>query len=72
MKYQTLAILPLLVSPLAHAHPGEHHGNLLNALAHLLTEPDHLVMAATAVLVGIAVARLYRRRSQTRVQDKHR
>lgn len=72
MKHKTIALLPLLFSPLAHAHPGEHHGNLLDAVAHLLTEPDHLVMAAIAVLAGIAGARFYRRRSQARAQDKRR
>ncbi len=70
MKHRTFALLPLPFSSLAYAHPGEHHGNLLNAIVHLLTEPDHLVMAAIAVLVGIAGARFYRRRSQARAQSK--
>jgi hydrogenase/urease accessory protein HupE len=72
MKQQTLAILPLLFSPVAHAHPGEHHGTLFDAVVHLLTEPDHLAMAAIAVLVGVVGARLHRRRSQARAQDKRR
>lgn len=72
MKYKTIALLPLLFSPLAHAHPGAHHGTLMDSIVHLLTEPDHLAMAAIAVLVGIAGARFFRRRSQARVQDKRR
>ena len=72
MKHKTFALLPLLFSPLAYAHPGGHPGNLLDVVAHLLTEPDHLGMAAIAVLAGIAGARFFRRRSQVRVQDKRR
>ena len=72
MKHKTFALLPLLFSHLAYAHPGGHPGNLLDAVAHLLTEPDHLGMAAIAVLAGIAGARFFRRRSQARMQDKRR
>jgi hydrogenase/urease accessory protein HupE len=72
MKQQIPAVLALLFSPLAHAHPGEHHGTLLDGIVHLLTEPDHLAMAAIAVVAGIAGARIYRRRSQARKQDTRR
>jgi hydrogenase/urease accessory protein HupE len=72
MNRTSFAILPLLFSPLAHAHPGAHHGNLLDGIVHLLTEPDHLAMAAVAVLAGIAGARFFRRRSEARSQDTRR
>jgi hydrogenase/urease accessory protein HupE len=72
MKHTPFAMLPLLFSPVAYAHPGEHHGTLLDAIVHLLTEPDHLAMAAIAVLVGVVGVRLHRRRSQVRAQDKRR
>ncbi len=62
MKHTTFAMLPLMFSSVAHAHPGEHHGTLFDAIVHLLTEPDHLAMAAIAVLVGVVGARLHRRR----------
>lgn len=41
----------------AFAHPGEHHGGLLDALMHLLGEPDHLAMLLGAVVVGLLLAR---------------
>jgi hydrogenase/urease accessory protein HupE len=72
MKHTLFAMLPLLFSPVAHAHPGEHHGTLLDAIVHLLTEPDHLAMAAIAVLAGVVGARLHRRHSQARAQGKRR
>jgi hydrogenase/urease accessory protein HupE len=72
MKRTSFAMLPLLFPPLAYAHPGEHHGTLLDAIVHLLTEPDHLAMAAIAVLVGYGGARFLRRRSQARVQRTRR
>lgn len=72
MNRTSFAILPLLFSPLAHAHPGEHHGYLMDGIVHLLTEPDHLAVAAVAVLAGFAGARFFRRRSQARTQDARR
>ena len=66
MKQKSCAILLLVFSPLAYAHPGEHHGSMLNAVAHLLSEPDHLAMALVAVAVGLAGARFYRRRAASR------
>jgi hydrogenase/urease accessory protein HupE len=72
MKQKTFAMLLLIFSPLAYAHPGEHHGNMLNAVVHLLSEPDHLAMALIAVVVGVAGARFYRRRAASRIQDTRR
>jgi hypothetical protein len=72
MKHTPFAMLPLLFSPVAHAHPGGHHGTLFDAIVHLLTAPDHLAMAAIAVLVGVVGARLHRRHSQGRAQDQRR
>ena len=69
MKQKTFAMLLVIFSPFAYAHPGEHHGNIFNAVAHLLSEPDHLAMALIAVVVGVAGARIYRRRAATRVQN---
>ncbi|MBU1222839.1 MAG: hypothetical protein KKA22_06720 [Gammaproteobacteria bacterium] len=72
MKQKTFAILLVIFSPFAYAHPGEHHGNILNAVGHLLSEPDHLAMALIAVVVGAAGARIYRRRAASRIQDTRR
>ncbi|MGC2164703.1 MAG: HupE/UreJ family protein [Gallionella sp.] len=50
----------------ALAHPGEHHQGLMATLVHLLTEPDHLAMAAITLLIGIwGVRRLRVRRTAT-------
>ena len=57
----TLVSFMAAASP-ALAHPGDHHEGLLVSLAHLLTEPDHLAMAALAAGIGWAAARLARRR----------
>jgi hydrogenase/urease accessory protein HupE len=71
MKQKFTAML-MLFSPFAYAHPGEHHGNILNAVVHLVSEPDHLAMALIAVVIGGAGARFYRRRTAARIQDKRR
>ncbi|HWR78511.1 MAG TPA: HupE/UreJ family protein [Thiobacillus sp.] len=72
MKRTSIALFLLLFSPLALAHPGEHHGGLLRAIAHLLSEPDHLAMALIAVVIGAAGARFYRRRAAARAVDTRR
>ncbi|OHE62064.1 MAG: hypothetical protein A2X71_10590 [Thiobacillus sp. GWE1_62_9] len=72
MKHKSFAMLLVLFSPLAYAHPGEHHGNILNAVAHLLSEPDHLAMALIAVVIGVAGARFYRRRAAARIGNTRR
>ena len=72
MKQQSFAMLLVLFSPFSYAHPGEHHGNILDAVAHLLSEPDHLAMALIAVVVSGAGARIYRARAASRIQNKRR
>jgi hydrogenase/urease accessory protein HupE len=71
MKQKSFAML-MLFSPFAYAHPGEHHGNILNAVVHLLSEPDHLAMALIAGVIGVAGARLYRRRAAARIGNARR
>jgi hypothetical protein len=63
MKHTSLAAFLLLFSPLVSAHPGTHHGDWLSAVMHLLSEPDHLVMALIAVGLGVAGARWVCRRT---------
>ena len=72
MKQKSFAMLLVLFSPFAYAHPGEHHGNILDAVAHLLSEPDHLAMALIAGVIGVAGAGIYRRRAAARIQDTRR
>ncbi len=52
-----LAILFAILPGVALAHPGGHAQNgVLTNLAHLLTEPDHLLMLAEgAALIGLAM-----------------
>ena len=66
MKQKSTALLLMVFSPFAYAHPGEHHGSMLNVVAHLLSAPDHLAMALVAVAAGVAGARFYRRRAASR------
>lgn len=70
MNIKSIAVFSALFSPLAHAHPGEHHGDLLDGIAHLLSEPYHLALALIAAAVGVAGAWLYRRRAQARRLNK--
>jgi len=72
MKHTFFALLTMVLSSFAYAHPGEHHGGMLNAIAHLLSEPDHLAMALIAVVAGVAGARFLRRRAAARVLAKRR
>jgi len=45
----------------AFAH-GDHSGAVLQVLAHMLTEPDHLAMLSVGgVIAGIAIYRFSRR-----------
>ena len=55
---------------LALAHPGDHGSDWLNAVMHLLSEPDHLAAAGLALIVAIACIRvLVRRGRRDRIQS---
>lgn len=44
----------LAVAPVTWAHPGLFDGSVVANLAHLLTEPDHLlIMAGAGLAAGI-------------------
>jgi hydrogenase/urease accessory protein HupE len=49
---------------LALAHPGDHGSDWLNAVMHVLSEPDHLAAAGLALIVAIAGVRITLRRSR--------
>ena len=55
MLHKTITALFFLTPLRALAHPG--HQELLETLTHLLAEPDHLAMAAIAIVIGIWGAR---------------
>jgi hydrogenase/urease accessory protein HupE len=69
MKPTVAALLILLASPLALAHPGEHHMGLLAGLLHLLSEPDHLALLLIALVIGVSAGLFYRRRERARSRD---
>lgn len=48
----------------ALAHPGHHGSDWLEAVMHLLTEPDHLSMILLAVVAAVWGIRQLRRRSR--------
>lgn len=51
----TLAASLLVLSPAAWAHPALFDGGMLASLAHLLTQPDHLLLlAGISLAAGIA------------------
>ena len=64
MKNKIFAFTLMTFSPLALAHPGEHHVDLLGGIAHLLSEPDHLALALLAIAIGAFGAAALRRRAQ--------
>ena len=45
----TLAALPAIAS----AHPGHHGADWLQAVMHLLSEPDHLAAGALALAIAV-------------------
>lgn len=52
----------LLLSTAAFAHPGHHGSDWLQAVIHMLTEPDHLASILLAVGVAVLVWRSVRRK----------
>ncbi len=44
------------------AHSGDHGSDWLQAVMHLLSEPDHLAAAALAGVVAVWIARAFIRR----------
>lgn len=57
MLRKTISVLLALTPISALAHPGEHHLGLLATIVHLLSEPDHLLMAVIAIAAGVWGAR---------------
>jgi hydrogenase/urease accessory protein HupE len=63
MSNKYLVSFVALSSSVAHAHPGEHHGGFFSVIGHLLSEPDHLILALLAVVIGAAGALYFRKRN---------
>lgn len=61
---RSVLLVLMLHATNAFAHPGDHHDNLLASLIHLLTEPDHLALAAMAVLIAFTARRFFVRRAK--------
>lgn len=57
MRKRALTVLPALVAGPAFAHPGEHGGLDLMALAAHFFEPDHLIFATLAGIIGVLAYR---------------
>ena len=72
MKQKSIALLLVSFSPFAHAHSGGHHGNMLSAVLHLVSEPDHLAMVLIVMAIGVAGARFYRRCAVDRIGNARR
>lgn len=58
----TLAALPAIAS----AHPGHHGADWLQAVMHLLSEPDHLAAGALALALAVWGSRVLLRRRVAR------
>lgn len=57
MKYLFAVSTLFVAATPALAHAGDHHHfDLWAALSHLVTQPFHIVMIATAVVAGIFLA----------------
>jgi hydrogenase/urease accessory protein HupE len=63
-KFLIAAATLASTASVASAHPGEHALSVLNSVAHVLTEPDHLAMIAIGVIV---VGVLFYKRSRRSV-----
>lgn len=61
---QALMTLALAWSSAAWAHSGEHHGNVGDALLHLMSEPDHVALLIAAALIGGLGGLMMRRRAK--------
>ncbi len=70
MNLRSLAPCALLAaSGLALAHPGHDTApamGFFEGLVHLLTQPDHVAMLGTAVVVALAARRAWRSRRAAR------
>ncbi len=61
-KFLISASVLCATSGAASAHPGEHVLTVLQSVAHVLTEPDHLAMILGAVaIVGVLLYKRGRR-----------
>ena len=68
------ALVPLLAAcpAVALAHPGDHGSDWLQAVMHLLSEPDHLAGGALAlVLAAWGTRALLRRRAAREAARDH-
>ena len=67
LRLRALGLMPGAIPGIASAHPGDHGSNWLQAVMHLLSEPDHL--AAGALVLAFAfwgIRVLLRRRGAQR------
>ena len=62
-KISIAAGLIATTSGAALAHPGEHAFSVAASLYHLMTEPDHLAMMASAIIIAAALIYKFKRRS---------
>ena len=61
-KLASVAIATL--PSLAWSHPGDHGSDWLQAVMHLLSEPDHLAAAAIALIAAVVGVRAILRRNR--------
>ncbi|WP_374340307.1 hypothetical protein [Methyloversatilis sp.] len=62
---RTLVGLIMASSGAAWAHPGERHGDVGDALLHLMSEPDHIALLMAAAVIGGLGSLMMRRRAPT-------
>jgi hydrogenase/urease accessory protein HupE len=68
--HKIFLLLVATITQPALAHQGDHHGNVVASLWHLLTQPDHLAFAAIITIIVSSVF-LSRRRIQKAIRSQH-
>ncbi len=67
LRLRALGLMLGAIPAIASAHPGDHGSNWLQAVMHLLSEPDHLAAGALALAFAFwGIRMLLRRRGAQR------
>ncbi len=72
LRPRALGLMLAALPAIASAHPGHHGSDWLQAVMHLLSEPDHLAAGALALALAVWGSRVLLRRRGARSSTSDR